>query len=168
MFLHCHYPELAAGLDTSVREGFDEGTAEEAVRFVLGAPEINVAPDIPGILEAFDGTGQRLTEMLIAAQECLEQAQDDVARGCVTRPILATMGGHRSMDEFAECYVMQVGTTVDHARADLDRIGADGIRQFVTWWRSSNCRVECRRNVAAYMQLILIRVSLKRFLSITC
>lgn len=68
------------GLDVSVREGFDEGSAEFAVCFVLGTPEINVAPDIPGILEAFDGaSGKRLSEMLITAQECLLQAQNDIA-----------------------------------------------------------------------------------------
>ena len=69
-----------AGLDVSVRGGFDEGSAEFAVCFVLGTPEINVAPNIPGVLEAFDGaSGQRLSEMLLTAQECLMQAQDDLA-----------------------------------------------------------------------------------------
>lgn len=40
-----------------------------------------------------------------------------------------------SMEDFAECYAMQVGTTVDHALGDLQQIGSDGIQQFVAWWR---------------------------------
>ncbi|WP_147444996.1 hypothetical protein [Corallococcus sp. CA053C] len=69
-----------AGLDTCVREGFDEGSAEAPVCFVLGSPEINVAPGIPGVLEAFDtASGKRLSEMLLAAQECLELADTGIA-----------------------------------------------------------------------------------------
>ena len=60
-------------MDPSVREGFDEGTGEFAVCHIIGEPEINVAPDIPGILEAYDqAAGMVLSQMLAVSRECLD------------------------------------------------------------------------------------------------
>lgn len=65
-------------LDQSVREGFVEASAETACCFVLAEPDINVAPDIPSILAAFDQTESRsLTDLLSAARDCLSRADDD-------------------------------------------------------------------------------------------
>jgi len=64
-------------LDESVREGFDEGSSETACCFVLADPAINVAPEIPSILGAFDRTeGQRLTQLLSIARDCLSQSNE--------------------------------------------------------------------------------------------
>lgn len=64
-------------LDEAVREGFDEGSAEFKVCSLLADPEINVAPDIPSILNAFDETpGERLSQLLLTAQDCLAQVED--------------------------------------------------------------------------------------------
>jgi len=65
-------------MDPSVRDGFDEGTAEFAVCHIIGEPDINVAPDIPGILEAYDqAAGLMLSQMLTVSRECLELAAGD-------------------------------------------------------------------------------------------
>ncbi|RKH02933.1 hypothetical protein D7V97_27255 [Corallococcus sp. CA053C] len=40
-----------------------------------------------------------------------------------------------SMEDFAECYALRVGSTVDQVIADLNKIGSDGISQFLAWWR---------------------------------
>jgi hypothetical protein len=61
-------------LDDAVREGFDEGSLEFEVCSVLADPTVNVAPEISSILAAYDNTpNQRLTEMLQATRETLEQ-----------------------------------------------------------------------------------------------
>ena len=49
-------------LNEAVREGFDEGSEEFAVCHLLAEPELDVAPEIPSLLEAFDQiAGQRLS-----------------------------------------------------------------------------------------------------------
>ena len=64
-------------LNKSVREGFDEASGETACCFVLADPAINVAPEIPSILGAFDQTeGQTLTQMLSVAKDCLSKSDD--------------------------------------------------------------------------------------------
>ncbi|HEU4893508.1 MAG TPA: hypothetical protein VFT47_18260 [Vicinamibacterales bacterium] len=61
--------------DVSVRDGFDEGSAEFAVCHILGDPELEIAPDIPGILEAYDrAPGLMLSQMLAISRECLDLA----------------------------------------------------------------------------------------------
>jgi hypothetical protein len=62
-----------ADLHPDLREGFDEGSLEFAVCHLLAMPELDVAPEIQPILEAFDQIpGQRLSELTSVAQECLE------------------------------------------------------------------------------------------------
>ena len=41
-----------------------------------------------------------------------------------------------AVEEFADCYARHVETTVDAVIADLNQMGADGIRDFLRWWRS--------------------------------
>lgn len=61
-----------ADLHPAFREGFDEGSLEFAVCHLLATPELDVAPEIQAILEAFDQiAGQRLSELTSTAQECL-------------------------------------------------------------------------------------------------
>jgi hypothetical protein len=63
-------------LNPAVREGFDEGSEEFAVCFVLADPEINVAPELRGILESFDQVaGRRLSDLLQIARDILISSQ---------------------------------------------------------------------------------------------
>ncbi|MCX4650261.1 MULTISPECIES: hypothetical protein [unclassified Streptomyces] len=67
-------------LDDAVRQGFDEGSLEFPVCSVLADPTVNVAPEISSILAAYDRTSNmRLTEMLRATHEALEQVGGGVA-----------------------------------------------------------------------------------------
>jgi len=64
-------------LNDAVREGFDEGSEEFAVCHLLAEPELDVAPEIPSLLEAFDQiAGQRLSGLVSIAQDCLVQAAE--------------------------------------------------------------------------------------------
>ncbi|MER9120809.1 hypothetical protein NKI95_18165 [Mesorhizobium sp. M0306] len=64
-------------LNAAVRDGFDEGSEEFAVCFILGEPEINVAPELRGILQAFDQVaGQRLSQLLQTTREVLAASQN--------------------------------------------------------------------------------------------
>ncbi|WP_428338699.1 hypothetical protein [Mycobacterium sp.] len=66
-------------LDAAVREGFDEGSAQEPVCSVLASPELNVTPDLGGLFEAFDATsGKTFSERLSIAQEAFSAAQGQV------------------------------------------------------------------------------------------
>jgi hypothetical protein len=66
-------------LDAAVREGFDEGSADEKVCSVLASPELNVTPDLGGLLEAFDKTlGKTFSEMLSLSQDAFKAAQGQV------------------------------------------------------------------------------------------
>src|SRR5215216_3049787 len=53
-------------LDSAVREGYDEGTAEFQLCFIIAEdPEINVAPSLGALMAGFDNAvGQRLSGML--------------------------------------------------------------------------------------------------------
>ena len=65
-----------ASLDQTVRDAFDQSTAEQPVCFVLGLPDVNAAPDIPGLLEAFDqSSGLMLSQMLDLAEQALQQVK---------------------------------------------------------------------------------------------
>jgi hypothetical protein len=62
-------------LDSAVREGYDEGTAEFKLCHIIAEPDINVAPDLAGLMDAFDETiGQRLSQMLQASQDAFDEA----------------------------------------------------------------------------------------------
>lgn len=39
-----------------------------------------------------------------------------------------------AVEDFASCYANRVGTTVDAVIADLQSIGAEGVRSVVDWW----------------------------------
>ena len=66
-------------LNSDVREGFDEGSEEFAVCFVLAEPEINVAPELSGILQSFDKVAdRRLSELLQTTREVLLAASENI------------------------------------------------------------------------------------------
>jgi hypothetical protein len=69
-------------LDAGVREGYDEATGEEALCRMLAEPEIDVASDVPGLLEAFDGSaGQTLSTMVATSRASLQRAIDEAGVG---------------------------------------------------------------------------------------
>jgi hypothetical protein len=41
-----------------------------------------------------------------------------------------------AIEDFAECYANRVETTVDAVIDDLKKLGVDGIRRFLSWFRS--------------------------------
>ncbi len=66
-------------LDAAVREGFDEGSTEYAVCYLLGDPELSVAPSIPALWQAFDSvSGRSFSQLLATAQDCATRASDGV------------------------------------------------------------------------------------------
>ncbi|WP_214317321.1 hypothetical protein [Nonomuraea sediminis] len=59
-------------LNPALREGFDEGTVEFALCHVLAEPELNVAPALAGLFEAFDQvSGKSLSELLQIANDAI-------------------------------------------------------------------------------------------------
>jgi hypothetical protein len=64
-----------SGLDQGMRAGFDAATTNDPASVVLADPSVNVAPAIPGLLQAFDqAQGQPISTLLQAAQYCCENA----------------------------------------------------------------------------------------------
>lgn len=58
-------------LDPAVREGFDEASASEPISVLLAGADINAAPAIPALLEAFDqAQGLTLSYLMEAAVWC--------------------------------------------------------------------------------------------------
>ncbi|MER9228289.1 hypothetical protein NKI39_22150 [Mesorhizobium sp. M0664] len=112
-------------LNAAVRDGFDEGGEEFAVCFILGEPEINVAPELRGHSSSLR-PGRRSAPVTVAA---------NYARGPCGEPKYLTWEVKMAIEEFAECYAEHVGTTVDAVINDLRQLGADNIRAFVSWFR---------------------------------
>jgi hypothetical protein len=64
-------------LDPAVREGFDEGSAEYAVCYLLGT-DLNIAPELAGVLSAFDqSSGMSFSQLATTARSCLEASGID-------------------------------------------------------------------------------------------
>lgn len=59
-------------LNPALREGFDEGTTEFALCHLLAEPELNVAPALAGLFDAFDQvSGKSLSELLQIANDAI-------------------------------------------------------------------------------------------------
>jgi hypothetical protein len=63
-----------SSLDPSYQAGVDGATANEPSSVVFADPAVNLAPAIPGLLQAFDAAqGQPLSQLLQSAVYCLSQ-----------------------------------------------------------------------------------------------
>jgi hypothetical protein len=65
-------------LNPDVRDGFDEGSEEFAVCHVLAEPDVNVAPELAGLLQAFDQVAdRRLSDLLQTTRDALAASLDN-------------------------------------------------------------------------------------------
>jgi hypothetical protein len=63
-----------SSLDSSSQAGVDAATTNEPSSVVFADSSVNLAPAIPGLLQAFDSAqGQPLSQLLQAALYCLSQ-----------------------------------------------------------------------------------------------
>lgn len=72
-----------------------------------------------------------------------------------------------AIEDFANCYANRVGTTVDAVIADLQSIGAQGVRSVVDWWNSLDANSRQLVTVLATFATTTLGVILTKALNAT-